>query len=66
MPPEHPDYIYIYYSIGGWKSCWARWYEDIENYDAYMTGPGFEQKTQADSWGKSWAAAEEIEFRGEE
>lgn len=64
---EHKPYIGApYHSIGGWKVCLMTWVEDDagEYYDVWQTSPGFKTSDKAAQWGKDWAEAEGIEYKG--
>lgn len=60
---EHPPYVTTIHSIGGPKAVLLKYYDDINNYDAWMTGPGMKTPKEAKQYAKDWAEAEGIEYK---
>lgn len=60
---DKQPYVTIMHSIGGIKAVLLKWYDDINDYDAFMTGPGMKTSKQARQYAKDWAEAEGIEYR---
>ena len=75
MAQDHPTFVTVYESIGGWKAClmvWVEFDEPLGPYDGkVMTGMyepwntwyGQATKEEAIQDAREWAEAEEIELR---
>jgi hypothetical protein len=62
---QHPPYIHVYKSIGGWKAClmtWTQYDKDYGFYEPYQTGYGFELKEEAVADAKDWAKSSGISY----
>lgn len=57
------SYISITKGMSGWFAVCLVYYEDIQGYDVYNTGIGYETKEEAIEEAKEWAKAEEMEFK---
>jgi hypothetical protein len=57
-------YVTVYQPVAGWKAMLVVWDEDEQEYFPEQTGYfAYKTKEEAIADGKTWAAAEEIEFQ---
>ena len=61
---KHPPYVTVYCPIAGWKAVMKTWDPECGAYTPWQTGY-FAYKTSAEAEldAKTWAAAEEIEYK---
>lgn len=61
---EHPDFITIYESVGGWKAVWMTWNQDYGGfYEPWQTGIGYyDEPGSAIREAQTWAADEGINY----
>lgn len=68
MPQDHPPYIEVYQSVGGWKPQLMTWEVfDLEEgndggYTPWQTGYGWATVEAACEEGRNWAETEEVKF----
>ena len=68
MSQDHPPYIEVYQSVGGWKPQLMTWevFDPEEGndggYTPWQTGRGWATVEAACEEGRSWAEAEEVKF----
>ena len=63
---EHPPFIMVYQSIGGWKPqlcVWVKRPGAPGYYDVWNTGFGHNDKAKAIAEAKEWAKDEGYEYR---
>ena len=61
---NHPSYVTVYESIGGWKAVLLWWNPELGGfYEPMQTGSGCATREEAVAWAKDWAEAEGVEFR---
>lgn len=65
MSTEHPSYITVYESIGGWKALKLWWNPEYGGfYEPWDTGLGaYHSEAEAEVEARRWAEEEELEFR---
>ena len=64
MDHNHRPFVTVYKPIAGWKAVLITWDEELDEYIPWQTGYfGYDDKAMAIADAKSWADAEEIEYR---